>query len=262
MYLPPPPPPSIAPQAFQNPAVKPAEKTILHTVERPVKPMVPADKYVNTEPPKPEFRTMKPPSESVPIAEEKAVQVPSSAVENNGRALLRLLEHGDGPTVEIDWPTKETERDRLYTILSACYGMRSAMMDRKGRLFIGKDHGIGRAGQPWDINLDRYSLFIRHVSGQPAPEEHLHKRKIVKFHGASLRGRIVRVFRRQVDARLLGGLGQLTGSEYRSYKLIKAKYRLSGREVVLTQIRVDGRRLPGEVRMGAGIKHCRIPGVS
>ena len=60
-------------------------------------------------------------------------------------------------------------------------------------------------------------------------------------------GAPVRLFPRNVDATLLGGIGQIVGAGYLCHKTIRARYRLSGERVSVVEIRADGKALPGGI---------------
>ncbi len=167
--------------------------------------------------------------------------VPSRATRREGRALLRLLEYGKGPVIEIAWPEIEGSRDRLYRKFRECFGMRNAVMTADGRLF----GETGPSGTPWDINLDRYSGFVRHPAGRTIAAERARARGISARHGID--GRLVRVFPRNVDAVILGGLNQVIGGAYQHAKTITATYTKRRGRLVLGTIRVNGRPREGAV---------------
>ena len=71
--------------------------------------------------------------------------------------------------------------------------------------------------------------------------------------------RPVRVFPRNVDAVLLGGLQQVVGAAYGSARTITAAYTLHGRRLILGSVRVDGRAIAGAVDLtGAADSGCRL----
>lgn len=220
-----------------------------------------------------EVRPQRVPSmaEEVPVQEEEASQEPveilelqqqdsSSVIEpgelasTEGRTVLRLLEHGSGPDVELAWPRQSSDRDRLYARLRACFGMQVALLDRQERMFIAK----GDPGSPWDINTDRYSGFIRRPSGSLSREERLEATRIRNHHGELHQAHLVRVFPREVDALLLGGLRQLVGDDYADISSIRARYKLAGQGLFLEEIVADSRRFPGRINLSnAASKSCR-----
>jgi len=161
---------------------------------------------------------------------------------------LRLLEYGKGPAIEIAWPEAAGARDRLYRQFRACFGMRNAVMSAGGKLF-GES---GPSGAPWDLNLDRYSGFVRYPAGREIAAEQDQASSISARHGVE--GRLVRVFPRNVDAALLGGLNQVVGGAYNEARSITARYRRRQGRLVLEAIRVNGRALAGAVDVGAAAR--------
>ena len=160
-----------------------------------------------------------------------------------GRALLRLLEHGAGPAIELAWPKGNAGRQALFARLRGCHGMQVALMDDQGRLFIGD----GKPGTAWALNLDRYSGFVRRPSGRQAEAEAREMARLRRHHRGISTSQAVRVFPRHFDAALLGGLRAVLGGKWTDYGSIRARYRLDGRRLVVEGIEADGRRVPGRV---------------
>lgn len=169
-----------------------------------------------------------------------------------GRVLLRHLEHGSGPNIELAWPASAAARSQLFDHLERCFGLRVAILDHRGRLFTeGSDPGT-----PWQLNLDQFSGFIRSPSGQMVPQETAAITRIQTHHGP-LPGKVVRLFPRSVDAYLLAGLRQIVGDAYGQSKLIRARYRLVGSRLYLDQVESDGSRLGGNLDLTpAGTRRC------
>ena len=172
------------------------------------------------------------------------VRVRSSAPEvRKGRKLLKLLEHGKGPTIEITWPRNEAERARLFGYLSACYGMQTALLDGNGQLYV---EG-GRRGRRWEINLDRFSGFVRRPDGIIAPAERRAAEKVRRYHGLIPAAHVVRIFPRVVDAALLGGLKRLMGDAYAGARTIRGHYRITQGGLVVEAINYDNRNVLGAI---------------
>lgn len=185
-----------------------------------------------------------PPRQPVETA-EKAAQA--------GRPLLRMMEHGEGPSIEIAWPRDSRARADLYRVFSQCYGMRMALMTAGGS-FYDEASDPGRA---WPINTDRFSGFLRRSEGGATADELGAAQRIRARHGLA-KATAVRVFPRRTDAVLLGGLKNLTGDGYGKGRTIRAAYRLSGWRVGIAAIHVDSRPVAGEVDLsGAARSGCR-----
>jgi hypothetical protein len=164
---------------------------------------------------------------------------------DDGRIRLRLLEHGQGPSIEIAWPPAAVERRRLHDLFTRCYGMRSAVLDGQGDLY-GAD---GPAGRSWPVNFDRYSGFIRKIDGRLAALEEAKAARIRLRHGVDPAAPLVRLFPRSIDAQLLGGLGRLAGARYHGARQIQAVYRLAGGKLWVDSVRVDGQPVAGSVAL-------------
>ena len=172
------------------------------------------------------------------------VQVRPAAPEvRKGRSLLRLLEHGKGPAIEIAWPLSERDRSTLFRYLNACYGMRTALLDGQGRLYL----DAGARGLKWEINLDRFSGFVRQPDGHITAAERRAGEKIRRYHGLIPATHIVRVFPRVIDAALLGGLKRVMGEGYTSAQTIRGRYRKTSSGLLVDDIVRDGRKVSGTI---------------
>ncbi len=197
------------------------------------------------------------PAPSKPLEEDvrPAVDVvaPGTTVEAEGRVLLRILEHGSGPEIEIAWPVSGIQRRALYRLFEACYGMEIAMLDSSGRLF-GR---TGKSGQAWRPNMDRYSGFVRQPAGRLTRDEKNSLAHIRALHGGLRGASNVRLFPRRLDAMLLGGLKTLVGEGYEGAAAIRAHYRRDGNIVLVESIRLDGRPILGRIDLSSAARRCR-----
>jgi hypothetical protein len=165
--------------------------------------------------------------------------------------MLRLLEHGEGPHIEIAWPESASARRALYDRLTRCLGMRTALIGESQRLYVDD----GPAGQAWVLDTDRYSGFMRQPDGALVAGERAVIDRIRARHGGHLRDP-VRLFPRRVDAVLLGGLRQAIGGE--AGQVIRARYRLDGGRVLVDAITADNRAVPGRIDLTANAgRACR-----
>ncbi|MBT5264969.1 MAG: hypothetical protein HOL85_09070 [Rhodospirillaceae bacterium] len=156
--------------------------------------------------------------------------------EREGRPLLRLLEHGSGPDIEIAWPKDPRESARLYRVLTRCHGVRIA-------LALG-NRLITNGGRP--VDSDRVSGFMRRPTGRMLADERRDLSAIAARGGLD-QAVPVRLFPRRFDARLLGGLRRLLGKDYRRGGTIHARYELEGGSVVISKVTADGRALDGRI---------------
>ena len=268
--------PESEPIKVQEPQSKPAPIPAALVLPAPPKPIAPqptAPKKIEAKPkPKPKPKktvvkeTPKPVQEAKVAAKPKhkpkpatptkpkipAPFVPAAADVVEGRTLLRTLEHGKGPLIEIAWPNDRSQHGRLLKHMTACLGMRVAVMDNNSLLYVAD----GETGKPWDINLDRYSGFLRQPAGWLSPSERKAETTIRKHHKMKSGTSGVRIFPRKVDAILLGGLRKYIGDQYSKAKSIRARYRLSDNAVIVESLSVDGKSVAGRIGLKVQTSRC------
>jgi hypothetical protein len=182
-------------------------------------------------------------------------QAPSSAVVAEGRVVLRLLEHGKGPLIEIAWPKDAEGKEALFGVFSRCYGMRLAVMRGDGTLFSEES---GSRQDPWAIDVDRFSGFVRQASGSLSRSEAAAVSRIRRVNRLGNDGVPVRVFPRRADAALIGGLQERSGlASIAKARSVHARYRIEGVNVFVHSIEVDGVKARGDVLLPPEARGCR-----
>ncbi|WP_028880193.1 hypothetical protein [Terasakiella pusilla] len=230
------------------PVQQPAAQSVAPKVAARVEPV----KLEKTLPPQPTPTNVKPqPTKEKPIEVPPALEV-TVAQTAGGRALLRVLEHGKGPLIEIAWPKEERAREALHQIFKACFGMENAVMDAKGDLYRTSE----ARGQRWEINLDRYSGFLREASGSLPRSEQGIRQVVKRHHGGLGAAGLVRIFPRKVDASLLGGLQAMVGPQYMQARSIQARYVQVNGQVLVRDIFVDGVAREGVIALSP-TRRCR-----
>jgi len=231
VYLPPPPQVAQAPAPVAEPAVPPPEPPAPPAAEPPPEPPVAQipvpEVVVATAAPQPPPIPQKP-EPSPPQAKPEPVTITPETV-REGRALLRLLERGEGPDIEIAWPAAAADRAELYRLFSDCFGMRTVIMSAGGEMY-----GAGA------FNGDRYSGFVRQPAGGLSAGERTQVSAIRDRYGVE-EGRVLRLFPRRVDAILLGGLQSIAGDSFGKGVRIRARYRAAGNGIQVADINVDDR---------------------
>jgi hypothetical protein len=238
--------PDTRPETVEVTALKPRPKPAPpEAAPTPEPKPVPAPEKVLPELAPPEQVASLP--ETAPNPSTAAQSTPVSVTRKTvkeGRALLKILEVGKGPVIEIAWPRKSAERARLYRLLTSCHGMQTAMLADGNRLYAANT----TPGQTWNVNRDAVSGFIRKPAGELTEAERSVIRRIRVRHGIGF-GDTVRLFPRGVDTVVLGGLGQIVGPGYLKYKTIRARYQLTGDWITVVDVRVDGAERPGRVAL-------------
>lgn len=123
-----------------------------------------------------------------------------------GRATLKLLEHGKKEMVHLVWPDHPGEMDQLYLTLKNRLGMQTVLVDEDYQLYT--KTGAPGIGKP--IDRDRFSTILRSPEGALPPSELKIEKQLLRRHsngnGALI---LARIFPRNSDAMLLGGIEQL-----------------------------------------------------
>jgi len=162
-----------------------------------------------------------------------------------GRALLRKLEAGDGPKIEITWPEKSQERDALYRGFVQCHGMVTAILADEGDLYREDE----MPGRPWRPNHDIFSKYARESSGGLTPNEKILVDRIRRRHGLT-GGVPVRLFTREADALLLAGLHRVAGGALERGENLRARYEISRGKIEIRDVRVGSKLVPGRFPLG------------
>lgn len=243
-----PPPPMTPTREVKVVPLKPAPdgEAVKVAAFRPLKPVKPVARHVPN-----------PVVDETPPSADAGTVAPDAATAMQGRVLLRMLEHGTGPVIEIAWPTDSGTRASLYRQFSDCFGLRVAVLGTDGLLYTADSP----PGRPWPLNLDAFSGFMRQHDASASRQETQELRRIRDVHGRTARGAPVRIFPRQVDAALLGGLQRIVGDGYAAHRSIRARYTLSGGRVYVDGVVADGQDKPGRVDLSASAgRACRGAG--
>lgn len=194
---------------------------------------------------RPKPGAVKPRASKKPMATPNTLRLPLKAGRDQevaGGPLLRLLEHGEGPSVEIAWPGHAVARAKLYDLLRRCHGLKTVLLRDQEILM---PTGVGG---PETFNGDLHSGFLRAVLGSPPRREARLIKKLRARHGTG--GAVpARLLSRQFDARLLGGLSRLVGAGYRGAKTVNARYAIAGNRVMVHGLVVDGRVIEGRIEI-------------
>ena len=161
----------------------------------------------------------------------------------NGRAILRILEHGTGPSINFAWPDNAKERDNLFVLLRKCYGMQTVLLGQNKRLYRQSD----ASGRSWLIDMDRISGFIRMAGGKLTDLE----KKIIKQtrqqHSQIQLNTAVRMFPRKFDGGLLGEIARIIDTKNTKIHSISARYKQNNRDLSMVDIRINGKIKAGRI---------------
>lgn len=143
----------------------------------------------------------------------------------DGAVLLYKAEAGSGPEILLDWPDQMAERADIRQAFN-CLGVIVTLYD--GKLFYTLD---GAKGLPWEIDLSRYSAYLRPIRAFVTPEEATEVGMLQQHHGDI--GQPLRVFPRAVDEALLVVLAGIVGHDFNDVGNIHGSYRMAGENIVV-----------------------------
>lgn len=169
-----------------------------------------------------------------------------------GRTLLRLLEHGQGPQIELAWPADAVARANLFRHLTACHGMRVALLRHDGAIFLAD----GPRDLARQIDRDLYSGYARAPAGALADDERALIARIRGRHDLGLDTSPIRIFPRRFDADLLSGLRALIGPGYANSRKLHGRYVLGASGLSVRGIVADGRAVAGIISLRTGNRSC------
>jgi len=234
VILPPPPTQTKIPATRQDLKIEPLHPKALPVAKLPV-----------------QITPLKGPSPTKKTVQEPPVKpmATPSAPEKDGRLLLRLLEVGKGPSIEIAWPSAAADRAHLYRLFTQCYGMKTALLDSINKFYTADS----APGENWQPNLDKFSSFMRQPTGQLSEPERQQIRRIKERHDLSGEAS-VRFFPRRVDAELLAGLRHHLDDGYKENSVIHAAYQITAGAVTIGKIQINGRNRTGHIRLNLSQK--------
>ena len=156
-----------------------------------------------------------------------------------GQQTLDMVANIGGLDMEIFWPDTAQKSAYLYDVMTRCFGMRSAVLDRGGEI-------VSTAGKG-QANHAGLSPLIRQLKQPASPEEADMIAKIVMQHRVSGAYTPVRIFTKLVDARLVDGIAKLTGDTISPNSVLRASYVVDQAQVFVANITHNGVRAAGRV---------------
>lgn len=166
----------------------------------------------------------------------------SAADISKGMAILRETEQGKPLNFEIFWPQDRGQSEKLYNLLSSCYGMQSALLDDQGNLYFpAKKKGRLPSG---------FSPLLHQVKQAAAFREAQKLDALREKHSLNETAVSLRVHRRTTHAALLSGLERLSSRPLSEFHSISARYEISGGELAVSDIKFNNVSTSGTIALG------------
>ena len=161
-----------------------------------------------------------------------------------GQQTLDMVANIGGLDMEIFWPDTAHKSAYLYDVMTRCFGMRSAVLDREGEI-------LSTAGKG-EANHAGLSPLLRQLKQPASRGEADVIAKIVAQHRVSGAYTPVRIFTKSVDARLVDGIAQLTGKLIGPNSVLRANYVIDRAHIFVANITHNGARAAGRVLLVDG----------
>ena len=161
-----------------------------------------------------------------------------------GQQTLDMVANKGGLDMEIFWPDTARQSAYLYDVMTRCFGMRSAVLNRAGEM-------VSTAGKG-QANYAGLSPLIRQLKQPASRGEADVIAKIVTQHHVRGAYTPVRIFTKSVDARLVDGIAQLTGKSIGPNSVLRANYVIDRGRVFVANIIHDGVQAAGRVLLVDG----------
>lgn len=147
------------------------------------------------------------------------------------------------PSLEFLWPSNKSSHHRIYHVLTKCLGMVVGQVNDVGHVILASGQGVTA------LNKSLHSPLLRSLEKPVTNDE---ARAVASLNGAPDRGNLVRIFRRDMDVRLLAGLQKLTKNMDYKTGPITAEYFLTNDGLYLDKVTHNGAALPGQIRLHKG----------
>jgi hypothetical protein len=180
-------------------------------------------------------------------AQGKAAATPEIHIQQasllHGENTLDKVASKGGLDMEIFWPPMPEHSTYLYRVMTQCFGMQSAVVNSNGDLFL--------ASGQMSANNTSLSPLLRQLKQPANTAEHRVIRQIVAQNDLAAGYQPVRVFARSVDARLVDGIAQLTGSPISQQSVVRADYVIDQGRVYIANITYNGVPSNGRVLLAS-----------
>jgi hypothetical protein len=159
--------------------------------------------------------------------------------QNRQHAMKQMDDAEEKLELELFWPDKKTDRDKVANILRQCFGLTSGYLLNNGKLYDFRDGKVKAA------NRHYYSPYLRSRS---------HIDTIEATHQASLKSQLgegtpVQLFSKTGDSYIIGGLLNAAGAN-QLHGQVSGSYIISQGQLYIDHIKVKGTLIAGRIALG------------
>jgi len=186
-------------------------------------------------------KTTERPTMSPPLGMMIEVAQPTIADLAVARQQLNKVE--EAPSIEFLWPSDRNDHHEIYNSLVNCLGMTVGHVNNAGEVTLAD----GQSAR--NYNRQFFSPMLRSLNEPSTPAEANLIKALSNQTGA---GQLVRIFRKETDAKILAGLRNLTGVSGPVTGSLSAEYLLTSRGLYLADIIHNEKAISGRIELLKG----------
>ena len=180
--------------------------------------------------------TMSPPLDIV-------IEVARPTISDLAIARQQLNKGEEAPSIEFLWPSDRNDHHLIYNSLTNCLGMTVGHVSNGGKVTIAD----GQSAKNYSRQI--FSPMLRSLNEPSTPAE----ANLIKALSSQMgTGQLVRIFRKETDAKILAGLLSLMGVSGPVTGSITAEYLLSPRGLYLADITHNRKSISGRIELLKG----------
>jgi hypothetical protein len=178
------------------------------------------------------------PKISLPL--NMTIEVARPTIADLATARQQLNKGKEAPSIEFLWPSDRNDHRQIYHSLTNCLGMTVGHVNAGGKVTLAD----GQSAR--NYNRQIFSPMLRLLNEPSTPAEANLIKALPNQPGA---GQLVRIFRKETDAKILAGLRNLTGITGPVTGSLSAEYLLTSRGLYLADITHNGRAINGRIEL-------------
>ena len=159
------------------------------------------------------------------------------------KAQRQINDRNAVPSLEFLWPANSTSHQQIYHALTHCLGMVVGQINDLGDVVLAPGQGVTR------LNKNLHSPLLRSLETPVTNDE---ARAVASLDNASRNKKLIRIFRKDMDIRLLAGLRKLTGTVDHLTGRVTAEYLLTNDGLYLDKVTHNGALLSGRIQLHKG----------
>jgi hypothetical protein len=186
-------------------------------------------------------KTTERPTMSPPLG--MMIEVARPTIADLAVARQQLNKGEEAPSIEFLWPSDRNDHRQIYQSLTNCLGMTVGHVNAGGKVTLAD----GQSAR--NYNRQIFSPMLRSLNEPSTPAEANLIKALSNQTGA---GHLVRIFRKETDAKILAGFRNLTGVSGPVTGSLQAEYLLTSRGLYLVDIIHNGKAISGRIELLKG----------